>query len=87
MQCHSHPYDPFTHDEYYSFMAYFNNTRDEDVPNEYPLIRHFNDTLRQEMEQVVDWVKKVSNEERAKNTELWYVPGNLPLTVQRPIVL
>ena len=30
VQCHSHPYDPFKHDEYYSFVAYFNNTRDED---------------------------------------------------------
>ena len=24
VQCHSHPYDPFTHDEYYQFMAFFN---------------------------------------------------------------
>jgi hypothetical protein len=23
VQCHSHPYDPFTHDEYYKFMAFF----------------------------------------------------------------
>ncbi len=31
VQCHSHPYDPFTHDEYYKYLAFFNNTRDEDV--------------------------------------------------------
>ncbi len=30
VQCHSHP-DPFTHDEYYKFMAFFNDTRDEDT--------------------------------------------------------
>ncbi len=41
VQCHSHPYDPFRHDEYYKFLAYFNNTRDEDVPGEYPLLREY----------------------------------------------
>jgi len=70
VQCHSHPYDPIKHDEFYNFMAYFNNTRDEDVPTEFPLLRHFNDTLRREMQQVVKWVKENSGEERAKNTEL-----------------
>ena len=28
VQCHSHPYDPIRHDEYYKFMAFFNNSRD-----------------------------------------------------------
>lgn len=41
VQCHSHPYDPFRHDEYYKFMAFFNNTRDEDTYSEYPLLREF----------------------------------------------
>ncbi len=31
VQCHSHPYDPFKHDEYYKFVAFFNDTRDEDT--------------------------------------------------------
>lgn len=43
-QCHSHPYDPFRHEEYYKFMAYFNDTRDEDSWADYPLLRHLNDT-------------------------------------------
>lgn len=41
VQCHSHPYDPFKHEEYYQFMAFFNNTRDEDTPVDYPLLRQF----------------------------------------------
>ncbi len=41
VQCHSHPYDPFTHEEYYKFMAFFNDTRDEDTNADYPLLRHF----------------------------------------------
>ena len=31
VQCHSHPYDPFKHDEYYKFLDFFNNSRDEDT--------------------------------------------------------
>jgi Protein of unknown function (DUF1553)/Protein of unknown function (DUF1549)/Planctomycete cytochrome C len=41
VQCHSHPYDPFMHEEYYKFVAFFNNTRDEDSFEEYPYLRHF----------------------------------------------
>lgn len=41
VQCHSHPYDPIRHQEYYKFMAFFNNSRDEDVPDDSPNFRHF----------------------------------------------
>ena len=41
VQCHSHPYDPFRQDEYYKFMAFFNNTRDEDTHGDYPILREY----------------------------------------------
>lgn len=71
VQCHSHPYDPFKHDEYYQFMAYFNNTSDEDVPNDYPQLRFFNDSSQQELNGIIDWVKGQSSQERARETELF----------------
>ena len=40
-QCHGHPYEPFRHEDYYRFMAFFNNTRDEDTWEDYPALRHF----------------------------------------------
>ncbi|WP_461064436.1 DUF1553 domain-containing protein [Spirosoma horti] len=48
IQCHSHPYDPFTHDEYYKYLAFFNNTRDEDVTSDTPTLRFYKpaDSLR-----------------------------------------
>jgi hypothetical protein len=48
VQCHDHPYDPIRHEEYYQFMAFFNNSRDADTEEEYPLLRHFakEDSLR-----------------------------------------
>ncbi len=41
IQCHSHPYDPFTHEEYYKYLAFFNNTRDEDVTSDTPTLRFY----------------------------------------------
>lgn len=57
VQCHSHPYDPFKHDEYYQFAAYFNNTRDEDVRDEYPLLRTYKDTLGTKVTALNNWLK------------------------------
>ena len=39
VQCHSHPYDPIRHDEYYQFAAFFNNTADCDLDEEWPVVR------------------------------------------------
>lgn len=36
VQCHSHPYDPFRHKEFYTSMAFFNNTLDQDLTSEFP---------------------------------------------------
>ncbi|MEX0867876.1 MAG: DUF1553 domain-containing protein [Pirellulales bacterium] len=36
-QCHTHKYDPITHEEYFQFYAIFNNTADADRGNEAPL--------------------------------------------------
>lgn len=41
VQCHSHPYDPFVNDEYYKFVAFFNNSRDEDVTSDTPTLRFY----------------------------------------------
>ncbi len=37
-QCHSHKYDPITQKEYYRFVAVFNQTADNDQPDERPTI-------------------------------------------------
>lgn len=38
VQCHSHPYDPIRHEEYYRFLAYFNNTQDCDLGSDEPSV-------------------------------------------------
>jgi hypothetical protein len=36
VQCHTHPYDPIKHEEYYGLYAYFNNTMDSDKTSDQP---------------------------------------------------
>ncbi len=67
VQCHSHPYDPFKFEEYYKFMAYFNNTRDEDLPAEYPLLRHYAKKDSSKFIQLKDWLQNNSTKSG------WYV--------------
>ena len=56
VQCHSHPYDPFKHEEYYNFMAFFNNTRDEDAESEYPLLRQYKGADSVKLLQLKNWL-------------------------------
>lgn len=58
VQCHSHPYDPIRHEDYYRIMAFFNNTRDEDTEGDFPLLREYPESDRKEMEDIVKWVKQ-----------------------------
>lgn len=58
VQCHSHPYDPIPHDDYYKYMAYFNNTRDEDVVSDTPTLRFFGGEDSVRVERVKAWVRQ-----------------------------
>ncbi len=63
VQCHSHPYDPFRHEDYYRFMAFYNNTRDEDSYADYPLLHEYkkDDSLR--FLQLDKWLKENTKKE------------------------
>ncbi|MEM8485041.1 MAG: PSD1 and planctomycete cytochrome C domain-containing protein [Bacteroidota bacterium] len=58
VQCHSHPYDPFKHKEYYELYAFFNNTADADKGHEKPLLRAFSPAHRDELEKLISWFEK-----------------------------
>ena len=36
VQCHSHPYDPIKHEEFYNFMEFFNQSKDADIDEDLP---------------------------------------------------
>lgn len=66
VQCHSHPYDPFRHEEYYKFMAFFNNTRDEDTYGDYPLLRQYHGDDSAKLIRVKEWLSKNVSAEQSK---------------------
>jgi hypothetical protein len=39
VQCHSHPYDPIRHTDYYKSLAFFNTTNDADLDDDWPFVR------------------------------------------------
>lgn len=63
VQCHSHPYDPFRHEDFYRFMSYFNNTADKDIYNEQPKLFTYEDSQRVEVEAILSWVQDQTNKD------------------------
>lgn len=54
VQCHDHPYEAFHHDDYYEFMAFFNNTADTDLKNDEPLLQVPNDPAKRDEANQID---------------------------------
>ena len=46
VQCHSHPYDPIRHTDYYKSMAFFNTQQDADLEDDSPTLRVPKDKAR-----------------------------------------
>ncbi len=67
VQCHSHPYDPYPHEDYYRFMAFFDNTEDGDTNDDFPNTKVANDPARQSdltrLEKERDAMRKEINDE------------------------
>ncbi|MCB9270574.1 MAG: DUF1549 domain-containing protein [Lewinellaceae bacterium] len=77
VQCHSHPYDPFRHEDYYRFMAFFNDTRDEDTYDDYPRLRHFDSLQTAQYQQLNQWMDTYQNQKQAIDHFI-QAPGNPP---------
>ncbi len=75
VQCHSHPYDPFKHDEYYQFLAFFNDTRDEDTYLDYPLFRSYSGNDSIQLNNLLQWLINNVGKAEAKKVELFLKTG------------
>ncbi|MDF9796412.1 hypothetical protein OKW21_001675 [Catalinimonas alkaloidigena] len=67
VQCHSHPYDPIRHEEFYQFMAFFNNTEDKDIYNEQPKLFTYEGEDAQKVDNILTWLKNhLRDEDKAR---------------------
>ena len=58
VQCHSHPYDPFRQEDFYEFMAFFNNTADRDIYHEGPNVFTYEGETKEQVEEIIQWVQE-----------------------------
>ncbi len=63
VQCHSHPYDPFTQEEYFGLYALFNNTQDADLDNEFPFLLEVQDSL-EHIQAIAQWISAQTDRPR-----------------------
>jgi len=71
VQCHTHPYDPFLHEEYYESMAFFNNTRDEDTNSEHPNLRTYSEDDEEKLNSVRKWIREHAGPEKELEVNLF----------------
>src|SRR3546814_21116658 len=57
-QCHSHTYDPITHEEFYQVMAIFNNTADKDLYNEQPKLFTHKPEDKEAVSSLIAWLEE-----------------------------
>ncbi|GGF22008.1 hypothetical protein GCM10011339_07610 [Echinicola rosea] len=65
VQCHSHPYDPIRHDEYYEFYAFFNNTKDADTWTDRPTMPVYTEIEVAERKKLMHWLDSVKSHNTA----------------------
>jgi hypothetical protein len=75
VQCHSHPYDPIRHAEYYSSFAFYNNTADWDVPTEHPLLKELNEEDQSKLDEIKSWIEKRSSSTETNKWEKLLLVG------------
>ncbi|GEO23447.1 hypothetical protein CQA01_39810 [Cyclobacterium qasimii] len=61
VQCHSHPYDPIRHEEFYQTQAFFNNTQDKDLYNEQPKVFTYQPADEKKVKDLLSWVNDKLN--------------------------
>ncbi|WP_020532914.1 DUF1553 domain-containing protein [Flexithrix dorotheae] len=57
VQCHSHPYDPFKHEDFYKSYAIFNNTEDKDRGDDRPYLSFYAKSDQDKLDEITSWIK------------------------------
>lgn len=73
IQCHSHPYDPIPHEDYYKYMAFFNNSRDEDIWDEWPKLRFYKGDDSARVVRIKAWIRKYDPAQLTEKTQFMRV--------------
>lgn len=58
-QCHTHKFDPITIDDYYSFFAIFNQTADNDLPDNRPTMEYLTERQQQRIRRLTEQLQEI----------------------------
>lgn len=71
IQCHSHPYDPFRHEEFYQSYDFFNQTQDGDLDTDVPRLASFPEMEEQQLREIIGFVSELESERNIDTSALW----------------
>ncbi len=92
-QCHTHKFDPISHQEYFELFAIFNNTEDADKRDESPLLEWYSEETKQKkaswQAEIAELKKTLSTPTDALKAEMaeWEARLQTPLEWTDPNVL
>ncbi len=75
VQCHSHPYEPIPHEDYYRFLTLFDQSEDIDQNNDWPKTKVAHDPARQG--EAVALEKDIATTRKALNNRAREVAGQI----------
>jgi len=89
VQCHGHPYDPFTHEEYYEFFAFFNSTADRDLDSEYPTLPLFSEESTAKGHALVQEIQRLEHAviDRIRSDSLAQERRAWEMTLDQPAII
>ena len=59
------------HEDYYKFLAFYNNSRDEDTQADYPLLRQYSSDDSAALLKLITWLSKMYRKTKRKNIILF----------------
>ncbi len=84
-KCHSHKYDPISHNDYYSFFALFNQTEDADLYTDAPTMELLSPKEQEERKRLQSFIEKlnadltaqerIAEKENETDKRKWRVPS------------
>jgi hypothetical protein len=68
-QCHTHKYDPITHEEYFKIFAIFNQSEDADRRNEAPIINVMGKARKEQQASLQSRIENLQKDEPSKERD------------------